>query len=288
MQVVIIIKEEFFVKLFSSKKKIAIIGTMLTTMLAGTIAYAATPIKQDAYYDTFKLVVNGTEQFISDTALKPFIANSRVYVPIATLQNLGIANVQWTPAASGQAASLAVSPKGGTASGEVALYQQQLAALNTQLQAKDSEITTLKADKARLEAEVDKLKQSSSTSGDISSKDLTALEDSLNDDRDFNRYSGPTGVGTLYFDFEVDEYRGDIEIDMYIDSKLDSTALNALKDDYRDFDDFIEEIAEEAVRTFKNSDITINVYNGTARSNPSSIVEYEYDGRLRDSIQDAR
>lgn len=275
-------------KLFSSKKKIAIIGTMLTTMLAGTIAYAATPIKQDAYYDTFKLVVNGSEQFISDTALKPFIANSRVYVPIATLQNLGIANVQWTPAASGQAASLAVSPKGGTASGEVALYQQQLAALNTQLQAKDSEITTLKADKARLEAEVDKLKQSSSTSGDISSKDLTALEDSLNDDRDFNRYSGPTGVGTLYFDFEVDEYRGDIEIDMYIDSKLDSTALNALKDDYRDFDDFIEEIAEEAVRTFKNSDITINVYNGTARSNPSSIVEYEYDGRLRDSIQDAR
>ena len=275
-------------KLFSSKKKIAIIGTMLTTMLAGTIAYAATPIKQDAYYDTFKLVVNGTEQFISDTALKPFIANSRVYVPIATLQNLGIANVQWTPAASGQAASLAVSPKGGTASGEVALYQQQLAALNTQLQAKDSEITTLKADKARLEAEIDKLKQSSSTSGDISSKDLTALEDSLNDDRDFNRYSGPTGVGTLYFDFEVDEYRGDIEIDMYIDSKLDSTALNALKDDYRDFDDFIEEIAEEAVRTFKNSDITINVYNGTARSNPSSIVEYEYDGRLRDSIQDAR
>lgn len=275
-------------KLFSSKKKIAIIGTMLTTMLAGTIAYAATPIKQDAYYDTFKLVVNGSEQFISDTALKPFIANSRVYVPIATLQNLGIANVQWTPAASGQAASLAVSPKGGTASGEVALYQQQLAALNTQLQAKDSEITTLKADKARLEAEVDKLKQSSSTSGDISSKDLTALEDTLNDDRDFNRYSGPTGVGTLYFDFEVDEYRGDIEIDMYIDSKLDSTALNALKDDYRDFDDFIEEIAEEAVRSFKNSDITINVYNGTARSNPSSIVEYEYDGRLRDSIQDAR
>ena len=275
-------------KLFSSKKKIAIIGTMLTTMLAGTIAYAATPIKQDAYYDTFKLVVNGTEQFISDTALKPFIANSRVYVPIATLQNLGIANVQWTPAATGQAASLAVSPKGGTASGEVALYQQQLAALNTQLQSKDSEITTIKADKTRLEGEIDKLRERRWIIGDISSNDLTALEDSLNDDRDFNRYSGPTGVGTLYFDFEVDEYRGDIEIDMYVDSKLDADALDALKDDYRDFDDFIEEIAEEAVRTFKNSDITINVYNGTARSNPSSIVEYEYDGRLRDSIQDAR
>lgn len=270
-------------KLFSSKKKIAIIGTMLTTMLAGTIAYAATPIKQDAYYDTFKLVVNGSEQFISDTALKPFIANSRVYVPIATLQNLGIANVQWTPAASGQAASLAVSPKGGTASGEVALYQQQLAALNTQLQAKDSEITTLKADKVKLEAEVDKLKQSSSTSGDISSKDLTALEDTLNGDRDFYRY--PSDFATLSFDIEVDEYRGDIEIDMYLDRTLTSTELDDLRDEYRDFDYFIEDIAEEAERKFKDSDIIITVYNGSSRSNPSKIVGYEYDGRLKGSIQ---
>lgn len=270
-------------KLFSSKKKIAIIGTMLTTMLAGTIAYAATPLKQDAYYDTFKLVVNGSEQFISDTALKPFIANSRVYVPIATLQNLGIANVQWTPAATGQAASLTVSPKGGTASGEVALYQQQLAALNTQLQAKEAELTTLRADKTRLEAEVDKLKQSSSTSGDISSKDLTALEDTLNDDRDFYRYS--SDFGTLTFDIEVDEYRGDIEIDMYLDRTLTSTELDDLRDEYRDFDYFIEDIAEEAERKFKDSDIIINVYNGSSRSNPSKIVDYDYDGRLKGSIQ---
>ena len=290
MQVVIIIKEEFFVKLFSSKKKIAIIGTMLTTMLAGTIAYAATPIKQDAYYDTFKLVVNGTEQFISDTALKPFIANSRVYVPISTLQNLGIANVQWTPAASGQAASLAVSPKGGTASGEVALYQQQLAALNTQLQAKDSELTTLKADKARLEAEVDKLKSTSSSSTSISSKDLQTLEDTLNDTRSLNRYSGGTGVGTLYFTFEVDEYRGDVEIDMYPDVEITSSILTALQASREAgyFDDFIEDIAIEASKQFKNADIIINVYKDKARNRPSVLHEFKYDGRLRDTISDAR
>ena len=278
-------------KLFSSKKKIAIIGTMLTTMLAGTIAYAATPIKQDAYYDTFKLVVNGTEQFISDTALKPFIANSRVYVPIATLQNLGIANVQWTPAASGQAASLAVSPKGGTVSGEVALYQQQLAALNTQLQAKDSEITTLKADKARLEAEVDKLKQSSSSSTSISSKDLQSLEDELNDARSFNRYiGGDNTIGTLNFTYEVDEYRGDIEIEMYPTTEITSTMLTALKASRESsyFDEFIEDIAVEASKQFKSSDIVINLYDDRERNRPSEIMSFDYDGRLRNSIQDAK
>ena len=279
-------------KLFSSKKKIAIIGTMLTTMLAGTIAYAATPIKQDAYYDTFKLVVNGSEQFISDTALKPFIANSRVYVPIATLQNLGIANVQWTPAASGQAASLAVSPKGGTASGEVALYQQQLAALNTQLQAKDSEITTLKADKAKLEAEVDKLKSSSSSSSSsISAKSLQALEDDLNDTRSLNKYVGGSNtIGTLNFTYEVDEYRGDIEIEMYPDTEITSSMLSALKESREAgyFDDFIEDISIEASKQFKNSDIIIKLYKDRSRNRPSVLHEFEYDGRLRDTIKDAK
>ena len=279
-------------KLFSSKKKLAIIGTMLTTMLAGTIAYAAAPIKQDAYYDTFKLFTNGSEQFISDTALKPFIANGRVYVPIATLQNLGIANVQWTPAATGQAASLSVSPKGGTASGEVALYQQQLAALNTQLQAKDSEITTLKADKAKLEAEVDKLKSSSSSSSSsISTKSLQALEDDLNDTRSLNKYVGGSNtIGTLNFTYEVDEYRGDIEIEMYPDTEITSSMLSALKESREAgyFDDFIEDISIEASKQFKNSDIIIKLYKDRSRNRPSVLHEFEYDGRLRDTIKDAK
>ncbi|WP_352406610.1 hypothetical protein [Acetoanaerobium noterae] len=277
-------------KLFSSKKKIAIIGTMLTTMLAGTIAYAATPIKQDAYYDTFKLVVNGTEQFISDTALKPFIANSRVYVPIATLQNLGIANVQWTPAASGQAASLSVAPKGGVDSAQLTALQQQVAVLSSQVATKDTEIATLKADKARLEAEVDKLKQGSTSSSDITSKDLQTLEDTLNDGRSYNRYSGGTGVGNLYFTFEVDEYRGDIEIDIYPEDEITSSMLTALKDTREAgyFDDFIEDIAVEATKKFKNSDIIINLYDDKSRNRPSLIHEFEYDGRLRDTIKDAK
>ena len=277
-------------KLFSSKKKLAIIGTMLTTMLAGTIAYAAAPIKQDAYYDTFKLVVNGSEQFISDTALKPFIANSRVYVPIATLQNLGIANVQWTPAASGQAASLAVTPKGNTDTNQLSALQQQVALLSSQVATKDAELKTLKAEKESLEAQVDKLKQNSSSSTDISSKDLQTLEDTLNDGRNYNRYSGGPGVSNLYFAFEVDEYRGDIEIDMYPDDEITSSMLSALKESREAgyFDDFIEDIAVEATKKFKNSDIVINLYDDKSRNKPSLVHEFEYDGRLRDTIKDAK
>lgn len=279
-------------KLFSSKKKIAIIGTMLTTMLAGTIAYAATPIKQDAYYDTFKLFTNGSEQFISDTALKPFIANGRVYVPIATLQNLGIANVQWSPAATGQSATLTVSPKGGMDTSQVAVYQQQIAALTASITTKDNEIKTLKAEKESLEAQVDKYKSSSSSSSSsISTKSLQTLEDDLNDTRSLNKYVGGSNtIGTLNFTYEVDEYRGDIEIDMYPDTEITSSMLSALKESREAgyFDDFIEDISIEASKQFKNSDIIIKLYKDRSRNRPSVLHEFEYDGRLRDTIKDAK
>ena len=278
-------------KLFSSKKKIAIIGTMLTTMLAGTIAYAATPIKQDAYYDTFKLFTNGSEQFISDTALKPFIANGRVYVPIATLQNLGIANVQWSPAATGQSATLTVSPKGGMDTSQVAVYQQQIAALTASITTKDNEIKTLKAEKESLEAQVDKYKNSSSSSsGDLSTRDLQALEDILNDDRDFEEFYVDSTIRDIGFTYEVDEYRGDVEINMYPTTEITSSILSTLKTDSvaRSFDSFIEDIGEEAERKFKDSDVIINLYDDRERNRPSEIHSFDYDGRLRDTIKDAK
>lgn len=279
-------------KLFSSKKKIAIIGAMVTTMLAGSIAYAASAVKQDAYYDTFKFIVNGTEQYISDIALKPFIANNRVYVPISTLNNLGIANAQWVPAQLGQGASLVVTQKPAAQTGELALYQQQIAALNTNLQTKDTEIATLKSDKIKLEAEIERLKKEASTSGNtgssgttISTRDLDALASFYNDSRSYNRYNGPQDVGVMDIDFEVDENRGYINIDMYIYNKLDSNQISQLRNDYRYFDAYIEDIAKQSVAKFKNHDVVITLYNGHSRSNPSRIAEFEYDGRLRDSIQ---
>lgn len=72
---------------------------------------------------------------------------------------------------------------------QVAVYQQQIAALTASITTKDNEIKTLKAEKESLEAQVDKYKNSSSSSsGDLSTRDLQALEDILNDDRDFEEF----------------------------------------------------------------------------------------------------
>lgn len=268
----------------NSKKRIAVIATVITSLAAGSIAYAATTVKLDAYYDTFKMKVSGTEQFISAREQKPFIADSRIYIPLATLNQLGVVDATWDAAS----ASVNIVPKGGASnSGEIALYQQQIAAFTTQLQQKNTETDKLKAEIATLKAQVDKLeKENKSSSSSSSSSDVRDFEDDLLDDRSFNRYSGPTGVGSLDIDYQVDERRGDIEISMYIEDTLDATALDKLRDDDRNFDRFVEDLADEAQSQFKDAEIIITVYNGGVRSNPKEIADYTYyNGRLRGSIQ---
>lgn len=278
-------------KLFSSKKKIAIIGTMLTTMLAGTIAYAATPIKQDAYYDTFKLVVNGTEQFISDTALKPFIANSRVYVPIATLQNLGIANVQWTPAASGQVASLAVSPKStGMDASQMAAFQQQISILTTNLNSKETENTNLIKQNTELKEELAKLKSSSSSSSGSSTLSSSKIKDLesyyynrlyRNSFRQTYKDGDNTKTLDLSFDATVSTYRDELDIELVSDRNFSQTAwdLSVKKDSY-EFERYLQrEVIDEALAQFKDvRDLKINVtvYSTDKRSG-SRIAMGTYD-----------
>ena len=265
----------------NSKKRIAVIATVITSLAAGSIAYAATTVKLDAYYDTFKMKVSGTEQFISAREQKPFIADSRIYIPLATLNQLGVVEATWDAAT----ASVNIVPKGGASnSGEVALYQQQIAAFTTQLQQKNSEAEKLKTENASLKAQVEKLEDELDDKG--STSDVSDLEELYVDDRDFNRYVGGTGVGTIYFDYIVDEYRGDIEINMYIEDELTSAQITALRADYRNFDDLIEDIAMEAEDAFPDADITITVFNGESRRDPDDIEEYTFsNGRLRGSIQ---
>ena len=268
-------------KLFGSKKRAAIIGALVGVMTLGTVAFAAnTPVKLDAFYDTFKLNVNGTQQFINERQFKPFIADSRIYIPLSTLNQLGVVNAVW----DASTASVNITPSGGS-SGEVALYQQQLAALNVQLQAKTKEAETLKTENDRLAAEVEKLKKETGSASD--SRALRDFENDLNDSRTFIRFSDySSDIGTIYFEYIVDSHRNDIEIEVYIDTKLSSTDIKVLKDDTRGFFfDFIEDIGIEATKTFKDSSVYITIYNGKPRENPSKIGEYTYDGRrLRGGI----
>lgn len=262
-------------KLFSSKKRAAIIGALVGVMTLGTVAFASnTPVRLDAFYDTFKLNVNGTQQFISERQFKPFIADSRIYIPLSTLNQLGVVNAVW----DASTASVNITPAGGS-SGEVALYQQQLAALNVQLQARNKEIEELKAENIKLGAEVDKLKKETSSSSTSDSRALRDLEDTFNRSRTFSRYSGGRDVGIIDFDFRVDAHRNDVEIEMYTNKRLTSDEIKALRDDFRFFDQYIEDIATEARKTFKDATVYITIYNGEFRNSPTKIGDYSFDGR---------
>ena len=77
---------------------------------------------------------------------------------------------------------------------------------------------------------------------------------------------------------------------MYPDIEITSSILSTLKTDSvaRSFDSFIEDIGEEAERKFKDSDVIINLYDDRERNRPSEIHSFDYDGRLRDTIKDAK
>lgn len=272
-------------KLFSSKKKATILGALVGVMTLGSVAFAATtPVKLDAFYDTFKLNVNGTQQFINDRQFKPFIADSRIYIPLSTLNQLGVVNAVWDASTS----SVNITPS-GSASGEVALYQQHLAALNVQLEDRNKEITDLKSENTKLKteatalkAEIEKLKNNSSNNSNTSTSALRNLEDTFNRSRSFSRYSFISQGANVFVDFEfiVDAYREDIEISMYTGrNTLTDRHLIDLAADSRYFNIFMEDIAIEATKSFKDSNVYITIYNGQQRSNASKIGDYTYDGR---------
>lgn len=263
-------------KLFSSKKKAAILGALVGVMTLGSVAFAAsTPIKLDAFYDTFKLNVNGTQQYINDRQFKPFIADSRIYIPLSTLNQLGVVNAQW----DASTASVNITPS-GTAGADTAVLQQQIATLAQQVKDRNDEITKLKDENLKLGAEIDKLKKENNSSSSTSdSRALRDLEDTFNRSRTFSRYSGPTNVGTIDFEFRVDAYRNDLEIEMYIPKTLTSSQITALKDDFRYFDEYIEDLSEEARKSFKDATVYITIYNGEYRNSPTKIGDYTYDGR---------
>lgn len=290
--------------LLTSKKKLAVVAALITTMATGSLVYAASVVKQDAYYDTFRFVVNGNEQMIADAALKPFIANSRVYVPMATLNGLGIANAQWTPASGGAAAVLNVTPKASaTDPAQIVALQTQISNLAANVSAKDAELRKLTDENKALKDEVAKLKEelkkSSSSSSGSSSNTLTEQKiKNLNDSYRRNLY------GTFFdVDFKVDEngtartdslrmefdakasaYRDQLDIEVTSVRRLDMKQWK----NYRNSSSFQESdmrrfldrnIVEPALREFRDiRDLRINivVYNGDRR-NGDRIVQATFD-----------
>ncbi|MDO4721616.1 MAG: hypothetical protein Q4A78_13195 [Peptostreptococcaceae bacterium] len=295
-------------KLFSSKKKLAVTATLIATLAAGSFAYAATAVKQDAYYGTFRFLVNGNEQMISDPALRPFIANNRVYVPIGTLNNLGIANAQWTGASGGAQAVLNVTPKGSSVDpAQITGLQTQISNLTATVSAKDAEILkvnnelkTITEENKKLKEELEKLKSSSSSSSSTTLTDAKVRN--LNDSYRHNlyrryldlRYQDKISNDTykqeridLEFDAQASAYRDQLDIEVTA-RRFDQDKWNKYlaynNRDERDLARFIEdEVIKPATSEFKDiRDLRINivVYNGDRR-NGTRIATGTYDrGRL--------
>lgn len=270
--------------------KKAIVSSLLLGLLTVSSSHAAAPVAQQAYYDTFSFKVNGVIQYISDITKKPFIANSRVYVPISTLSDLGIAKVEWIPSNGGINAELRVTPASSQVEDKSTYYEQKLNEMATESAQKDTKIKELEESVKKLTDENATLKKKGTTA-DSSDRDVrkkvSDLEYELNKDRYFNRIN--IGKGTFDVNLVFDYGRKSFDVKAYVKG-LNTADLDYIKNENsrsvnREFERYVENIAYEITKQdgFKNVDVYIVLYDSSNKDR--EIANYDYkDGRLRGSI----
>ena len=259
-------------------------------LLTVSSSHAAAPVAQQAYYDTFSFKVNGAIQYISDITKKPFIANSRVYVPISTLSDLGIAKVEWIPSNGGINSELRVTPATSQVEDKSTYYEQKLNELATESAQKDTKIKELEESVKKLTDENATLKKNGTTA-DSSDRDVrkkvSDLEYDMNKDRYFNRIN--IGKGSFDVNLTFDYGRRSFDVKAYVKG-LNTADLDYIKNSNsssadREFKRYAENIAYEITKQdgFKNVDVYIVMYDSSNRDR--EIASYDYkDGRLRGDI----
>lgn len=276
--------------------KILCCAGLIFSISAGS-ALAAIPVKQSAYYNTFIFNVNGNIPSITDAALKPFIANSRVYVPIRTLNDLGIATVEWTPQNGSIPAVLSVTPASGgfdqAKFDELTKANADTLAKNNQLQQKvtqlEKDIETLKSENDKLKEEAKKkeeTKKAEETSDDYRDEKIQdkvyALERTFNRDRNFSEILINGKYKPVSYQLS---YRRDFDIQVVIKdlddrNDNDKNDIKVLKENSRSLQYVLEDIQRELSKDFKDKRIYFNIYkNDTSSSN--KIGNFDIDGRGR-------
>lgn len=268
------------------------ISSLVIGMVSLNFAHANTPVPQKAYYDTFSFKVNGMVQYINDITKKPFIANSRVYVPISTLGDLGIASVQWIPSGgAGMQAELRITPVASQSEDKSSYYEQKINELSTEIAKKDGKIKELEESMKKLTEENNSLKskKKSEEKPNYDDRDvrrqISDLEYDLGKDRNFNRIN----INGKVFDVKYSiSYRRMFDVSMYIKG-LSTSDLERIKDsnrDVRNIETLAEDVAREINRidNFKNIDINITVYDSA--SNDREIGDFTYkEGKFRGDVR---
>lgn len=270
--------------------KKAIVSSMLLGLLTVSSSYAAAPVAQQAYYDTFSFKVNGAIQYISDITKKPFIANSRVYVPISTLSDLGIAKVEWIPSNGGINAELRVTPATSQVEDKSTYYEQKLNELATESAQKDSKIKELEESVKKLTDENATLKKNGTTA-DSSDRDVrkkvSDLEYDMNKDRFFSRIN--IGKGSFDVNLTFDYGRRSFDVKAYVKG-LNTADLDYIKNEssrtvLRELERYAEDVAYEITKQdgFKNVDVYIVMYDSSNRDREIANFDYK-GGKIRGSI----
>ena len=273
--------------------KKAIVSSLLLGLLTAGYSHAATPVAQQAYYDTFSFKVNGLIQYISDITKKPFIANSRVYVPISTLSDLGIAKVEWIPSNGGISAELRVTPATSQVEDKSSYYEQKLNELATESAQKDSKIKELEDTVKKLTDENATLKKNNNntTTADSSDREVrkkvSDLEYDLNKDRYFSRIS--IGKGTFDVNLTFDYGRRSFDVKAYVKG-LNTADLDYIKNEnsrtvYRELERYVENIVYEITKQdgFKNVNIYMVLYDSSNKDREIANFDYK-NNDLRGSI----
>jgi len=270
--------------------KKAIVSSLLLGLLTVSSSHAAAPVAQQAYYDTFSFKVNGVIQYISDITKKPFIANSRVYVPISTLSDLGIAKVEWIPSNGGINAELRVTPASSQVEDKSTYYEQKLNEMATESAQKDTKIKELEESVKKLTDENATLKKNGTTA-DSSDRDVrkkvSDLEYDMNKDRFFSRIS--IGKGSFDVNLTFDYGRRSFDVKAYVKG-LNTADLDYIKNEssrtvLRELERYAEDVAYEITKQdgFKNVDVYIVMYDSSNRDREIANFDYK-GGKIRGSI----
>ena len=270
--------------------KKAIASSLLLGFLTVSSSHAAAPVAQQAYYDTFSFKVNGAIQYISDITKKPFIANSRVYVPISTLSDLGIAKVEWIPSNGGINSELRVTPATSQVEDKSTYYEQKLNEMATESAQKDTKIKELEESVKKLTDENATLKKNGTTADSSDRevrKKVSNLEYDMNKDRYFSRIS--IGKGTFDVNLVFDYGRRSFDVKAYVKG-LNTADLDYIKNEnsrsvYREFERYVDNIVYEISKQdgFKNVNIYVVLYDSSNKDREIANFDYK-NGDLRGSI----
>jgi len=270
--------------------KKAIASSLLLGLLTVSSSHAAAPVAQQAYYDTFSFKVNGAIQYISDITKKPFIANSRVYVPISTLSDLGIAKVEWIPSNGGINSELRVTPATSQVEDKSTYYEQKLNEMATESAQKDTKIKELEETVKKLTDENATLKKNGTTADSSDRevrKKVSNLEYDMNKDRYFSRIS--IGKGTFDVNLVFDYGRRSFDVKAYVKG-LNTADLDYIKNEnsrsvYREFERYVDNIVYEISKQdgFKNVNIYVVLYDSSNKDREIANFDYK-NGDLRGSI----